>query len=241
MPFYLLLSAFTIWMAVEAVRRGQAGSWLWIILFFGPLGAAVYFFSEYLDHPWRWGSAAGRKVTADEVRRAQADAKRLDTAATWSHLASLLRVRKEFAKAAEAAGKALERDPKGRDSRYELGLALLGTGRPADAVPHLREVVATDRFFDTGDALFALAEAEKASGDLPSARADFEELSGRSGRPEILYALAEVQARLGDRESAAQSLRRIVEEADLVPGYLQRNVKPWVRKARRALKRMGSS
>ena len=241
MPFYLLLSAFTVWMAVEAVRRGQAGSWLWIILFFGPLGAAVYFFSEYLDHPWRWGSAAGRKVTADDVRRAQADAKRLDTAATWSHLASLLRVRKEFAKAAEAAGKALERDPKGRDARYELGLALLGTGRPADAVPHLREVVATDRFFDTGDALFALAEAEKASGDLPRARADFEELSGRSGRPEILYALAEVQARLGDRESAAQSLRRIVEEADLVPGYLQRNVKPWVRKARRALKRMGSS
>ena len=241
MPFYLLLSAFTVWMAVEAVRRGQAGSWLWIILFFGPLGAAVFFFSEYLDHPWRWGAAAGRKVTADEVRRAQADAKRLDTAATWGHLASLLRVRKEFPKAAEAAEKALTRDPKSRDARYELGLALLGTGRPAEAVPHLREVVATDRFFDTGDALFALAEAEKASGDFPRARADFEELSGRSGRPEILYALAEVQARLGDRESAAQSLRRIVEEADLVPGYLQRNVKPWVRKARRALKRMGAS
>src|SRR3989442_654060 len=241
MPFYLLLSAFTIWMAVEAIRRGQAGSWLWIILFFRPLGAAVYFFSEYVDHPGRWGAAAGRRVTADDVRRAQADVKRLDTAATWSHLASLLRARKEFSKAAEAAGKALLHDPQSRDARYELGLALLGTGRPAEAVPHLREVVATDRFFDTGDALFALAEAEKASGDFPGARADFEELSGRSGRPEILYSLAEVQARLGDRESAAQSLRRIVEEADLVPGYLQRNVKPWVRKARRALKRMGSS
>ena len=218
MPFYLLLSAFTVWMAVEAVRRGHAGSWLWIILFFPPLGAVVYFFSEYLDHPWRWWAAAGRKVTADEVRRAQADAKRLDTAATWGHLASLLRVRKEFPRAAEAAGRALQHDPKSRDARYELGLALLGTGRPAEAVPHLREVVATDRFFDTGDALFALAEAEKASGDFPGARADFEELSGRSGRPEILYSLAEVQARLGDREGAAQSLRRIVEEADLVPG-----------------------
>src|SRR2546425_10928355 len=131
MPFYLLLSAFTVWMAVEAVRRGQAGSWLWIILFFGPLGAAVYFFSEYLEHPWRWGSAAGRKVTADEVRRAQADAKRLDTAATWGHLASPLRGRKELPKAAEAAGKAPGRDPKRRDARDELGLAPLATGRPA--------------------------------------------------------------------------------------------------------------
>ncbi|HEX9203956.1 MAG TPA: hypothetical protein VF964_08335, partial [Vicinamibacteria bacterium] len=121
MPFYLLLSAFTVWMAVEAVRRGQAGSWLWIILFFGPLGAAVFFFSEYLEHPWRWGAAAGRKVTADEVRRAQADAKRLDTAATWGHLASLLRVRKEFPKAAEAAEKALTRDPKSRDGPLRAG------------------------------------------------------------------------------------------------------------------------
>src|SRR5260370_23067465 len=198
MPLSLLLSALRVWMAVEAVPRGQAGSWLWIILFFGPLGAAVYFFSEYLDHPWRWGAFAGRKVSTDEVRRAQADARRLDSTATWGHLASLLRARKEFPKAAEAAEKALARDPKSRDARYELGLALLGTGRPGEAVPHLREGVATDRFFDTGDALFALAEAEKASGDLPSARAHFEELSSPPGRPPVLYAPAEVQPRPGD-------------------------------------------
>jgi len=40
--FFLLGTAFTIWMAVECVRRGQAGSWLWIILMFGPVGAAFY-------------------------------------------------------------------------------------------------------------------------------------------------------------------------------------------------------
>ena len=48
MVVYVLISAFVIWMAVEAVRRGDASRWLWIILVFGPTGAAVCFFSEYL-------------------------------------------------------------------------------------------------------------------------------------------------------------------------------------------------
>ena len=237
MPVYLLLTAFTVWMAVEAVRRGQAGSWLWIILLFGPIGAAVYFFSEV--QPLRGGGSGGRTVAADELRRAEADVKRLDTAAAWTHLASLRRIRRQFGEAAAAAEKAVERDSQGRDARYELGLALLGAGRPGAAVPHLRHVVEGDRWYDSGDALFALGEAEKASGDFPAARAHLEELSGRSGRPEILYSLAEVQVRLGDEAAASQALTRIVEEAELVPPYLQRSVKPWVRKARRALKQMG--
>ena len=101
-------------------------------------------------------------------------------------------------------------------------------------------MIERERFFDSGDALFALARAERARGDLASARVHFEELSARSGRPEILYGLAEAQAAMGDREAAVQALRRIVEEAELVPEYLQRSVRPWVKKARRALKQMGA-
>ena len=57
MPLYLLASAFTIWMAVEAVRRGDARSWLWIILVFGPMGAAIYFITEYV------GAGALNRIT----------------------------------------------------------------------------------------------------------------------------------------------------------------------------------
>ena len=239
MVLYLLATGFTLWMAVEAVRAGHASRWLWIILVFGPLGAAVYFFSEYAG-----GGALARvtfrprKVTAADVRRAEVEVKRLDNAATWCEYASLLRARKDFDKAAEAARRALERNPDHLDARYELGLALLGAGRNAEAAPVLQAVVSRDRSFDSDDALFALGRAQQGAGDLAGARASLEELAERRGRAEILYELAVVQGLVGDRTAACRSLQRIIDEAELVPSYLQRDVRPWVRKARKALSRL---
>jgi len=100
-------------------------------------------------------------------------------------------------------------------------------------------VVDKDRSYDTDDALFALTRAQQGAGDLPAARANLEELAGRRGRPEILYDLATVQGLLGDREAALRSLHRIIDEAELVPSYLQRNVRPWVRLARKGLRKLG--
>jgi hypothetical protein len=239
MPLYLLATGFTLWMAVEAVRRGHSSRWLWIILMFGPLGAAVYFFSEYIgEGALTRITFRPRKVTAADVRRAEVEVRRLDTAATWAEYASLLRARKDYAKAAEAAQRALDRKPTDVDARYELGLALLGANRYAEAVPALQAVVDHDRSYDSDDAILALGRAQHGAGDLKAARASLEELAERRARPEILYDLAVVQGLLADRAAAMRSLQRIVDEAELVPGYLQKDVRPWVRKARKALARL---
>jgi hypothetical protein len=44
---------------------------------------------------------------------------------------------------------------------------------------------------------------------------------------------------MGDRETAARCLRRILDEAEYVPPYLAREVKPWVKKARQGLRKLG--
>lgn len=239
MPLYLLATGFTLWMAVEAVRRGDAGRWLWIILMFGPLGAGVYFFTVYLGGgPLGRITFRPRKVTAADVRRAEVEVKRLDNAATWCEYASLLRARGDCVKAAEAAQRAVERNPRDLDARYELGLALLGAGRNGEAAPVLQSVVEQNRSFDTDNALLALGRAQHGAGDLVAARASFEELASRRARPEILYDLATVQGLTGDRDAAMRSLQRIVDDAELVPDYLKREVRPWVRKARGALSKL---
>src|SRR5690348_17159732 len=38
----------TLWLLVDAYRRGAEGFWLWVILLFQPLGAWVYFFAVKL-------------------------------------------------------------------------------------------------------------------------------------------------------------------------------------------------
>lgn len=232
---------FTVWMAVEAVRRGQTQSWLWIILFFGPIGAAVYFFSEYMPVMRVGGGFGARKVTAQDERRALADVKRLDSAAAWTAYASILRARRQFAKAVDAGKKAVERDAGSIDANYELGLALLGAGRPGEAVAPLKGVVDRDAAYQSGDALAALSQAQENSGDSKAARDSLEELAKSSGRPENLYRLARLQGLAGDRDAALRSLRRIVDEAEYVPDYLQRDVKPWVKKARKAMAQLGAT
>ena len=232
---------FTVWMAVEAVRRGHSHLWLCIILFFGPIGAAVYFFSELMPAlPIRLGAGFGaRSVSAAEERQAKADVKRLDSSAAWASYAGVLRARGQFGRAAEAGERALQRDAASVEAHYERGLALLASNRHGEALPHLLAVVKQDRGYQSGDALFALGQAQEGSGDLQGARETLEALSGSSGRPEILFLLARVQGLLGDRDGARRSLQRIVDEADYVPDYLQRNVRPWVKKARKALEKLG--
>ena len=237
---FVLGSAFTIWMAVEAVRRGQASGWLWIILLFGPVGAAVYFFSEYIDRPLTaWTGGQGRNVSARELRLAEAEVHRLDNAVTWLGYASALRARKQYSQAVEAARNAVERDASSPDAHYELAQALIAAGRGAEALGSLQQVIATDRSFDSEAALFALGKIHLASGDLETAREELEEVAGRSSRPEYLYELAVVFGKLGCREDAARVLHRIISEAELVPPYLKRSVKPWVSKSRQALRRLG--
>lgn len=232
--------AFTIWMAVEAVRRGQAAGWLWIILLFGPIGASVYFFSEYLERPLLgWGRNHGRHVSAGDLRVAEAEVHRLDNAATWLGYASALRARKQYPRAVEAARKAVERDPSSADSQYELAQALIAAGRGAEAIEPLQRVLAKNRSFDSEAALFALGRIRLASGDLDGARAALEEVGSRSSRPEFLYELAIALAQSGRRDEAARVLQRIIDEAELVPPYLKRSVTPWVRKARQGLRKLG--
>lgn len=241
MPGYFLVllgSGFTLWMAVECVRRGQAGSWLWIILMFGPVGAAVYFFTEYADLPTRRFVFQTRRVTAQEIRHAEVEVRRLDSGYAWWHYASLLRAKGDFTRAIAAAEKALERTPDHLETQYELGQSLLGVGRHAEAADVLERVVARDRMHDSDQALYALARARLLSGQAEAARPLLAELEARSSRPSILFDRATLEAQLGEREVAARCFQRIVTESEYVPAYLRREVKPWVKKARQALRKL---
>lgn len=238
---YVLGTLLTVWMAVDAVRRGRNYYWLWIMIVFNPLGAIIYFFAEYLDGGslLPWTGQHMRKVTAADLRRAEADVHRLDNAATWLGYATALRARKEYHKAVEAAQKAVDRDPPNVDGQYELALALIDAKRSADAIGPLERVVAANRSFASEQALFLLGRAQLVNNDPEGARRSLEEVGSRSSRPEYLYELAALQAQLGDREAAARTLQRIIHESELVPAYLQSSVRPWVRKARGGLRKLG--
>jgi hypothetical protein len=247
---WFLGTLFQVWMLVEAWRRGQAWPWFLVILFFGPLGALIYFTLEvqtFVPIPGR-GGGAGRSasavsfrrhhVTGAQLRESAAEVRRLDNAAAWSDHAALLSAKGRHAEAEVAAATALEKDPEDLHARYVRGRSLLELRRAAEAADELRRVLAVEPAHDYGDARLALAKALEALEDLEGARAEYEALAAGSSRPDVLFHLAEVQHRCEDRDAARQTLRRIVDEADLTPSFARGRAAPWVRRARRVLSRL---
>jgi hypothetical protein len=234
MILYVLGMAFTLWMAVECVRRGQAGTWLWVILFFPTVGAAVYFFSEYLG-PQGLRFRGGRRVSKRELDHASAEVRRLDNSESWTNYAQALRIRRRSPEALEAAQKAVDKDAHNARALYELGLAQMSCENYAGAVVSLSKLVQQDPGHDSGEARYALGVAYERSGDRESARTTLEQLARTTSLPKVLFSLASLQAEAGDHARARETLQRIIEESEYVPSFHRREVRPWVRRARKAL------
>jgi tetratricopeptide (TPR) repeat protein len=233
MIFYIL-SAFTVWMAVECVRRGQTNPWLWIILFIPTFGAAAYFFSEYVGFT-ALRLRPSHRASKRELEHARSEVRRLDNSESWTNYAQALRSRKQYREALEAAETAFAKDGASRRALYELGLARLGSERYPEAATALARLVEEDPGYDSGEARYALGVAYEKSGDKQSARRTLESLAKTTSLPKVLYRLASLQAEAGETARARETLERIIEESEYVPKYHRREVRPWVRKARRAL------
>ncbi len=234
MILYVLGLGFTLWMAVECVRRGQASPWLWVILLFPTLGAAVYFFAEYLG-PRGFRFRASPRASKRELDHAAAEVRRLDNSEAWTNYAQALRSRRQAGESLEAARKAVDKDGDNRRALYELGLAQMSCEKYPEAVLSLSKLVQQDPGHDSGEAKYALGVAFERSGDPASARRTLEELARTTSLPKVLFSLASLQAEAGNHVEARETLQRIIEESEYVPSYHKREVRPWVRRARKAL------
>ena len=113
-PFYLLQAALTLWMLVDAHRRGVDYYWYWIILVFQPLGAWAYFFiykakDLHVDHGWLT-SFFHRPPSLQELRRAQPNislawiAERIPVTQDARHSEAFRRARELYLEAFRRAG-----------------------------------------------------------------------------------------------------------------------------------------
>jgi len=239
-PFFLVPLVLTFGAAAVCVRRGDSMLWLLAIFLLQPLGSIVYLVVTLGGLQAR-SLADHRKTTRGGLERARADAQRVDSAGAWEELAAIAFERRRYAEAAEAAGRALAKQPGDLEALLLRGRALLATGQPREAVEPLAQVVAKKPEHATGEAQFAYAQALAASGDLAGARRELERLSERTSRADFLHELAEVQLASGDRDAARATLRRIVDESVFVPKFVRARVRPWVWRAKWRLMRLGAA
>ncbi len=234
-PVFWIFTAFSLWMLVDAIRRGE---WIWavFIFIFPMLNAVLYFFLVFrnaasatrgFELPGTWN----RK----RIRELQSQIHHLDKAHHHLELGDIFFHQGKLAQAEASYRAALERDSEDPDIRAHLGQCLLRLKRPAEARPLLKQVVTAHPKHDYGHTLMALAETQAALGEKAAAIATWHQVLESNSYARARVQLAGLLMANGDRESARSLLHEVVSDHAHAPEFQRQQERVWVKRAKRML------
>ncbi len=228
--------AFSIWMAVDCWRRGADGYWIWFILVFQPVGAIVYFFTQFWDGSrleyglWQRFTAGGR------IRDAKARAHHLDTSAAFEELGDLYSGAGKWKDAEGAYRAALQRDAANLHAQVRLGYALIALDRADEAWTLLGPVYQKKPDFDDDKLIRHLARCQAMRGNFVDACNLYEYFLRKHSYTEVQLEYAKVLLQSGQAADGRKALEELIRDAEHAPKFQRRRDSRWVREAKRLLK-----
>ncbi|HYT58750.1 MAG TPA: tetratricopeptide repeat protein [Haliangiales bacterium] len=235
-PAFLVMTAFQLWMFVDAVRREE---WIWAVFIFIGFGvsALLYFFLVYRAAP---SATRGFELPGAHDRRRikqlEAQIHHLDKAHHRSQLGDIYFQQGKLDKAEACYRAALERDPDDIDTRSHLGQCLLRKKKPEEARPLLEKVCAENPKHDYGYSLMALAETQATLGETDAAIATWKKVLEDHSYARARVQLAELYLQQQRPQLATVELNEVVADDAHAPAFQRRRERVWVRRAK-ALRR----
>ena len=236
-PWGLLLQAMAL---VHFVRRRPDTFWLWIIVFLGPLGAAVYIAMEVVPDLGLLrlafdasGGASASPSSKASFRRTRRPA----TSRSWRICIST-----------KASGRRRAPVTTARSRCAPItSIRFTGVASPKSssatspaAVRDLEVVTERDVKYDLHRAAGLLAHAYANTNQPERADALFRQVTDISTASETYFNYAAFLAAQGRTAEARDWVQKILAKKPTMPRYLQRRERPWFRKANALLKRIGA-
>lgn len=236
---YLAQAAFTIWMLVDAYRRGAEWFWYWIILLLPPFGPIAYFIVVKLPDfsALRDLSLFQRRPSLEELRFR---AEQTPTLANHLALAERLVERKEYDAAVPYLDQVLHREPDLATALYPLAVCRRAQGRLDDAVTALERILARDRAWGNYAALHMLVEVHDERDDADKALAACRDLARLAPTMQYQYLLADHLANRGETAEARALLERALEANQYAPRFVRRRNSAWTGKVKQLLRELSS-
>ncbi len=232
-------SVFSLWMLVDAIRRGAAYYWYPVIMM--PFGEWVYFFMVKIHDPeLEWLRQLHRKLTTKKVTVEQLRFQ-LEQTPSFTNtltLAQALYDRESYREAAELFEKALAAHDDSRDALYGLALARAGLHENDAAIEHLRQLIALDASFRDYAAWSDLADILVAGGRKAEALELLGELAAKSPRLNHRVLYAHYLMHDDRRDEARRQLEAGLLEHAHAPKFLKRKYGVWAGRAKRMLKQL---
>lgn len=222
---------------IHYFRRQPAGYWFFVIVFLGPLGAAIYLAIEALPEMADPGAfrflQRNRRIT--EVR---SDISQNPSAGNYEELGQLLLDKGKYTEARACFDRALGQRTDSLDPYYRRGLAEIELGDFAAAQPDLEKVVTKEYGYDFLRAAGLLAYADFKTGNLERAERLFKDVLRTSTLTETQLHYAELLAATGRRQEAKELATRIQDKRAGMPGFQRRRERKLFRRNWALLRRL---
>lgn len=216
---------------VHFIRRRPETYWLWIIIFFGPLGAAVYIAMEVVPDLGLMRQSFKGLSRRKRIRVLEAAILENPSAGNYEELGDLLLEEKSYARARECFDRALHSRTDHVDPFYRRGIAAFELGDATAALSDFERVVKSDPKYDFSRAQLFYARSLAATGRIDEAGPAFDRLLNHSSSTEALLLAAEFYVEQKRTKEAKELLERVLARKATMPAYQQRRERPWLRRA----------
>lgn len=224
---------------IHFFRRRPEGYWFFVILFFGALGALVYFVVEVVPDAGLLRTSfrkAGRRRRMSEL---EAIARENSAVGNLEELADLSFDDGQYSKARALYDQVLASPHQTSvDPYYRRGVSALMLDDAAAAIPDLERVVRSEAKYDIYRAAGLLAHAYARAGRAADADAQFRAATAVSTLSETYFNYARFLAGEQRTGEAREWAERILAKKATMPRFARRQERPWFRQAEALLKKL---
>lgn len=230
---------FLIWMAIYCARNDpERYVWLWIIILV-PFGPFIYLLARWLPNQnLRAPGFLQRWTRGPEIQRLRVAARQIGNAHQFVELGDALRETGRNSEAADAYGRAIEKDPQNLQALWGGACIDVRQHRYTEAKAKLEQVIDADPAYKFGDVSLLYGKTLHALGEAEAARDHLEKHTRRWRHPEGVYLLADLYANAGEHRQAREQLQALIEDLDGSPRAIARKHIFWKSRARRMLRRL---
>lgn len=231
----LILQAIAL---VHFARRRPESFWLFVIIFLGGLGAAVYIVIEVVPDLGLLRGVFDRFGRRRRIRALEAIVRENSATGNIEELADLLWEERQFARARALYDQVISPRTEDLDPYYRRGITALELKDPAAAVADFERVVGKDPKYDFHRAMGLLGQAYALTNQPEKADAAFQAALDMSTLSETEVNYASFLAAQGRAAEARVIAQRMLDRRHSIPRYLQRRERPWFRKARAIINKL---
>jgi hypothetical protein len=238
LPFFQWGLVLQVLAIVHFIRRRPDTFWLYVIIFLGGLGAAVYILIEVVPDLGLLRQALDSHGRKKRIRMLEALVLENPASGNYEELGDLYLDEGTFARARECYDKAISSRTTHLDPIYRRGIAEVNLGDFNAAAADLELVTSREPKYDSHRAMALLAHAYANTGQTDKAAQLFQQVTEVSTLSETYINYAGFLAAQKRGAEARQWAERVLSRKATMPLYLQRRERPWFRKAKAVLKRL---